>query len=229
MEKKIKHYFEVLGLKEGASQKDIQIAYKNLSEQFDPENNDNHDFFNEEYKKVKQAYKVLSDRSLLKNSNITPNSNNSQNNSQSTSSTTFSVTFNPEKIQDLNKDFDIQNKTPDGLKITSILSMIGSSFWILIFFVYAFDSLGVSSLFAFIFLFFGIIIIAKFLGAWKMYKLKKNGFIIYSVSNIIYSAMIFFSILSGDQENNEFYASVMLILFCIFLIIFYKYKKHLIN
>ena len=61
----MKRYYEILGLKEGASQKDIQIAYKNLSEQFDPENNDDHDFFIEEYKKVNDAYDRLMNSSIL--------------------------------------------------------------------------------------------------------------------------------------------------------------------
>ena len=48
----MKKYFETLGLKEGASQEEIQASYDKLSKELDPAKNDNQDFFIEEYKKV---------------------------------------------------------------------------------------------------------------------------------------------------------------------------------
>jgi curved DNA-binding protein CbpA len=62
----MKKYYEILGLKEGASKAEIELAYKRLSKELDPAINDNHEFFVEEYKKVKQAYEKLSDTNILK-------------------------------------------------------------------------------------------------------------------------------------------------------------------
>ena len=39
-----KHYY-ILGLKEGASQEEIQEAYERLSKELDPANNNNQEFF----------------------------------------------------------------------------------------------------------------------------------------------------------------------------------------
>ena len=59
-----KHYY-ILGLNEGASQEEIQEAYERLSKELDPANNDNQEFFVEEFKKVQEAYKALSNSSIL--------------------------------------------------------------------------------------------------------------------------------------------------------------------
>jgi len=59
-----KHYI-ILGLKEGASQEEIQTAFERLSKELDPKNNDNQEFFIEEYKKVQKAYQALSNSSIL--------------------------------------------------------------------------------------------------------------------------------------------------------------------
>ena len=64
----MKHYFDNLGLTEGASQKQIQEAYDRLSKELNPSNNDNQEFFIEEYQKVQEAYKALNQSSILKNS-----------------------------------------------------------------------------------------------------------------------------------------------------------------
>ena len=61
----MKHHFETLGLQEGASQEEIKTAYDKLSKELNPSNNDNQEFFIEEYKKVQEAYKVLSNSSIL--------------------------------------------------------------------------------------------------------------------------------------------------------------------
>ena len=55
----MKKYFETLGLKEGASQEEIESAYTRLSKDLDPKENDNLDFFVEEYNLVQLAYKKL--------------------------------------------------------------------------------------------------------------------------------------------------------------------------
>mgnify|MGYP001572727688 FL=1 len=61
----MKNYYKTLGIKEGASQEEIQTAYERLSKELDPKNNDNQEFFVEEYKKVQEAYKALSNSSIL--------------------------------------------------------------------------------------------------------------------------------------------------------------------
>ena len=61
----MKQYYKTLGLKEGASQKEIQTAYERLSKELDPKNNDNQEFFIEEYQKIQEAYKALSNSSIL--------------------------------------------------------------------------------------------------------------------------------------------------------------------
>jgi len=82
----MKKYYYVLGLKEGASQEQIQEAYERLSKELAPANNDNQEFFVEEFKKVQEAYKALSNSSILatdkgakqifKKSNTTSKKNN---------------------------------------------------------------------------------------------------------------------------------------------------------
>jgi hypothetical protein len=58
-------HYKTLGLQEGASQEEIEGAYKRLSKELDPANNNNQEFFKEEYKKLQQAYKALSASSIL--------------------------------------------------------------------------------------------------------------------------------------------------------------------
>ena len=62
----MKKYYDALGLKKNdASQKEIQDAYEKLSKELDPVKNDNQEFFIEEYKKIKEAYKALTNSSIL--------------------------------------------------------------------------------------------------------------------------------------------------------------------
>ena len=51
----MKHHLETLGLQEDASQEQIQEAYQRLSNELNPANNDNQDFFVEEYQKLQEA------------------------------------------------------------------------------------------------------------------------------------------------------------------------------
>ena len=61
----MKQHYTTLGLQEGASQDEIEAAYKRLSKDLDPANNDNQEFFIEEYKNLQTAYKALSASSIL--------------------------------------------------------------------------------------------------------------------------------------------------------------------
>ena len=63
----MKKYFDTLGLKQDASQEQIQEAYDRLSKELNPSNNDNQAFFVDEYEKVQEAHKALSKSSILKN------------------------------------------------------------------------------------------------------------------------------------------------------------------
>lgn len=61
----MKKYFEILDLKETASQKEILDAYNRLTKELKTTNNDNQEFFVEEYEKVQEAHKVLRNSSIL--------------------------------------------------------------------------------------------------------------------------------------------------------------------
>lgn len=53
------NYYKILGLEDGASLSDIEASYNKLSKDLDPANNDNQEFFVEEFKLLKEAYKAL--------------------------------------------------------------------------------------------------------------------------------------------------------------------------
>ena len=59
------YHYKTLGIKEGASQEEIKTAYDKLSKELDPKNNNDQEFFKEEYQKVQEAYKALSNSSIL--------------------------------------------------------------------------------------------------------------------------------------------------------------------
>jgi curved DNA-binding protein CbpA len=52
-------YYQILGLVNGASKKEIQEAYEKLSKELNPDNNENLEFFQEEYDLVQEAYNKL--------------------------------------------------------------------------------------------------------------------------------------------------------------------------
>ena len=61
----MKNHYKTLGLEQGASPEAIQSAYERLSKELSPKINDHQEFFIEEYKKVQEAYKALSNSSIL--------------------------------------------------------------------------------------------------------------------------------------------------------------------
>ena len=65
----MKIYFNILGIKETASQKEISEAYNRLTKELNPSDNNNQEFFKEEYKKVQEAYEVLYSSSILATEN----------------------------------------------------------------------------------------------------------------------------------------------------------------
>ena len=57
----MKKYYDILGLKEGCSEKELEKQYKLLSKEFGGDNLDDDlkDFFKKEYDKVQESYKVI--------------------------------------------------------------------------------------------------------------------------------------------------------------------------
>ncbi len=65
----MKKYFEALELNENASIAEIEDAYKRLSVEYNPKNNNNEEFFVEQFNKVKEAYEILNKNNLDKKDN----------------------------------------------------------------------------------------------------------------------------------------------------------------
>jgi len=61
----MKKYYEILGLKQGATKQEVKKAFNKQSKELDPKKNDNQDFFIEETKKLKEAYDKLMNSSIL--------------------------------------------------------------------------------------------------------------------------------------------------------------------
>ena len=56
-----KDYYEVLGLKKGASENDIKRAYKRLASKHHPDKNQGSKEAEEKFKEINEAYEVLGD------------------------------------------------------------------------------------------------------------------------------------------------------------------------
>lgn len=230
----MKNHFKSLKLEQGASQDAIQAAYERLSKELDPAKNDNQDFFVEEYAKVQEAYKALSQSSILKNNDSSKRfvtSNRDEFSSSSNSSDSFTVTISKEKIEQLkNRKLDIDQivSVPVGLKILSILSMIGSGFFVLIFLVFIFDGFGGESILFLLFpgLFAGLFVL-KVIGALKMCQGKKSGYNIYMIPSIILNIIFGLSIVTGYQADNLISSILFVFLMITFSILFHNYKDQL--
>jgi hypothetical protein len=223
----LKKHFDILGLKQDASQEQIQEAYDRLSKELNPSNNDNQAFFKEEYEKVQEAYKAISKSSILKNNNSfstsSPTKKLEDSSSSSKASGSLSVTISPEKIEELKtKTLSHKNIIPDGLKILCILSMIGSGFISLIFFGLIFSSFTIGIFF----LILTIPFVLKFIGALRMYKAKKNGYLMYMIPSILLNILFFLSLITGNQTQ-PFTAAFFTLTMIVFSIIFHSYKKYL--
>lgn len=113
----MKKYFDILGLPEDASQEDIKEAYDRLSKELNPKNNDYQDFFIEEYEKLQEAYKELSNSTILKsseksfiNTNVTvaPQEELSKPNNDS-----ITISISPEKIEELKRNAEQNSNHTD--------------------------------------------------------------------------------------------------------------------
>ena len=226
----MKNHFKSLKLEEGASQDAIQAAYERLSKELDPAENDNQDFFVEEYAKVQEAYKALSQSSILKNNDSSKRSvtsNRDEFSSSSNSSDSFTVTISKEKIEQLkNRKLDTVQivSVPVGLRILSILSMIGSGFFVLIFFGFIFAGFGVASI---LFLVFAGPFVLKVIGALKMCQGKKSGYNIYMIPSIILNIFFGLSIVTGYQADQLISSILFVFLMITFSILFHNYKDQL--
>ena len=227
----MKHHFDTLGLQEDASQEQIQEAYHRLSKELNPANNDNQEFFVEEYQKLQEAYKALNQSSILKNSDSSSGTVRSNRDatpgapSSSAPSSSFTVTISPEKIEELkNKKIDNNDMAPKGLKTLCVLSMIGSGIMGLafLFSLASFWNIFVAFSMFFMCLFF----VLKFIGAYRMYNLKKNGYLMYTITSSIFIILIFLSLITGYQRD-VITVSILLIFMSVFLYLFVGYKKHL--
>ena len=223
----MKKYFETLGLKEGASQEEIESAYTRLSNELDPAKNDNQDFFVEEYVKVQEAYKALSQSSILKNNDSSKRSvtsNRDEFSSSSNSSGSFTVTISPEKIEELKNK--VRNKSviaPKGLKTLCIISVVGSALMIFSCFIVI---ATYPPFIVIVMVLFMAIFVLKIIGALRMYNLKKNGFLMYMIPSLIITLLMLFSLLVGDQDDT-IYAIFYILSWSSFLYLFSTYKKHL--
>ena len=115
-------YYQILGLDESASKEEIERRYKQLSEELNPKNNDNQDFFKEEYAKVQEAYRILIKEALL-----TKNTTNSDTNSKDEVNENESNTDNPKNLKPLkNKQMHFIDKIKFMLGISLIcFSLLG--------------------------------------------------------------------------------------------------------
>ena len=139
----------------------------------------------------------------------------------------FTVTISKEKIEKLkNRKLDTDQivSVSEGLKILSILSMIGSGLISIIYFVLIFN--GFSAALSLIFLIITVPFVFKFIGALRMYKAKKNGFLIYMIPSIIINFFFFISLFS-ETQTQPIIILFLTIVMIVFSVIFNNYKKHL--
>ncbi len=109
----MKKYFDVLGIPEGASQEVIQEAYDRLSIELDPTKNNDQDFFVEEYDKLQEAYKALSNSTILKSSEKSYSNTNvdeaPQEEQKKINNDSITITISHEKVEELkNKSKDLK-------------------------------------------------------------------------------------------------------------------------
>lgn len=109
----MKKHFGILGLQENESQEAIQEAYDRLSIELDPAKNNNQEFFVEEYEKLQEAYKVLSNSTILKSSEKSYINTNDTEAPQEAlpkpNNASITITISPEKIEELKRNAQHNN------------------------------------------------------------------------------------------------------------------------
>ena len=129
--------------------------------------------------------------------------------------------MNTEEKSDEIKKYNL----PGGLKILSILSMIGSVFIGLIMLTLAGQQRVDFILFLYICLTAAFVL--KFIGALKMFKGKKSGYKIYMIPNVIINILLILSIIRGDQTDQIEGAIILSLSMIMFAVFFYTFKENL--
>jgi hypothetical protein len=115
----MKKYFDILGLPEGASQEAILEAFYRLSNELNSEKKDNQEFFIEESEKLQEAYKALSNSTILKSSEKSFVNTNvelaPQEELPKSTNDSITITISPEKIEEL-KNKSVNNKVEKSYK-----------------------------------------------------------------------------------------------------------------
>ena len=102
-----KKALETLGLDENASKQEIDDVYKKLSEELDPANNDNQEFFIEKHKELQDIYQLLCEKSILKKDQSSPNitfGDSSDDPSEESEKSSVTVTISSERIDELKRE-----------------------------------------------------------------------------------------------------------------------------
>lgn len=63
----MKNYYELLGISQTATEQEIKVAYRKLSQKFHPDKNEGDKFFEEMFKKIQEAYEILGNAAQRKN------------------------------------------------------------------------------------------------------------------------------------------------------------------
>lgn len=112
---------------------------------------------------------------------------------------------------------------PKGLKILSVLSMVGS---VLIILILAYLGFNLNIKWSFLIV-LSIPFALKFVGALKMCKGQGSGYIIYMIPSIILNTLLIINIVFGYQSENIVAAIVLTGLMIVFLILFSYYMEQL--
>ena len=67
----------------------------------------------------------------------------------------------------------------------------------------------------------------KFIGAFKMYKLDKRGYLLYAIPASIFFVFCSYSVIKSNNFLNNLFEDLVLLLLGIFLFMFFRFKKHL--
>jgi len=119
-----------------------------------------------------------------------------------------------------NKDVAIKR-----FKILCVLSMIGSGLLLLRSSFFVFEWKG------FDFFLQGVMVCSvfalKFIGAYKMYKLDKRGYLLYAIPASIFIVFGFYSVIKSNISLNNYDDDLALLLWGIFFYMFFRFKKYL--
>lgn len=237
-------YFHILGLPEDATQESIQESYDRLSIELDPKNHDNQEFFIEEYEKLQEAYKALSNSTILKSSEksyINSDVNDAPHESTPTkpNNDSITITISPEKIEELkrnaqsNSNLSENNKISLSFKVLCIINIIFSSLYLIafiaVFFRYiTFDDnipIVATLLISLVCALFSWCALSTLIGSYKMILGIKKGYNYFLYGNSVFSLFVLIS-LFGNNSNNS-YAIFIFIISVFFGLVFNSYKKEL--